>query len=180
MATDLKMILGDYRRFFADLLARVTHAGIDVAGCPLSHVAFRTATMEEYFDVRDRLRAYCSAEVENVWNGRPIGKLLLARPLVVGDGWAVSLIELIPPPHRQPFPMGLEHVGVVIGEGFEAFCRKHDAVLTGRQDQGPYCRPAYITFENDRTVKFYRHSLKDVVEMEGRPFLPPPVVKNAH
>lgn len=180
MANELKSVLGDYRAFFADLLGRLAGAGIDVAGCPLSHLAFRTATLEEYVEVRDRLRAYCSAEVENVWNGRPIGKLLLARPLALGDDWSVSLIELIPPPHRQPFPMGLEHVGVVIGGAFEAFCRKHDAVLTGRQDQGPYCQPAFITFENDRTVKFYRHALKDVVEMEGRPFLPPPVVRNAH
>jgi hypothetical protein len=29
----------------------------------------------------------------------------------------------------------------------------------------------YITFENGRTVKFYRYSLKDVVEKEGRRFL---------
>lgn len=188
MANELESILGDYRAFCADLLARVADAGIDVAGAPLSHLAFRTATLEEYVEVRDRLRAYCSAEVENVWNGRPIGKLLLATPLQAGDDRhirrirrirRVSLIELIPPPHRQPFPMGLEHMGVVIGEGFEAFCRKHDAVLTGRQDQGPYCQPAFITFDNDRTVKFYRHSLKDVVEMEGRPFLPPPVTRNA-
>lgn len=174
MATHIKDILGDYRGFFADLRARLDAAGIDIGGCPVSHLAFRTATDDEYLLVRDRLRAYCNAEVENVWNGRPIGKLLLANPLELDEEFSAPLIELIPPPHRQPFPMGLEHAGIVIGEHFDAFCEKHDAVLSGRQDQGPYCQPVYITFANDRTVKFYRHSLKDVVQMEGRPFLPPP------
>ena len=167
-------ILGDYRGFFADLMARVSAAGIEVPARELSHLAFRTATVEEYVSVRGRLRACCSAEVENVWNGRTIGKFLLARPLALGDGHSVSLIELIPPPHRQPFPMGLEHAGIVIGAEFDAFCRKHDAIFTGRQDQGPYCQPAFITFENQRSVKFYRHSLREVVEKEGRRFLPPP------
>lgn len=175
MATDIKDILGDYRAFFADLRARLSAAGIDIAGCPVSHLAYRTATVDEYLRARDRLRACCVAEVENVWNGRPIGKLLLARPLELDGEFAAPLIELIPPPHRQAFPMGLEHVGIVIGGHFDAFCKTHDAVLGGQQDQGPYCQPVYITFANGRTVKFYRHSLKDVVEMEGRPFLPPAV-----
>jgi len=179
MTTDIKDILGDYRAFFADLRARLTAAGIDIGGCPVSHLAFRTATDGEYLLVRDRLRAYCSSEIENVWNGRPIGKLLLARPLELDKQFDAPLIELIPPPHRQPFPMGLEHVGIVVGERFDAFCERHDGILGGRQDQGPYCQPAWITFANDRTVKFYRHSLKDVVEMEGRPFLPPPVLSQA-
>lgn len=172
MATDIKDILGDYRAFFADLRARLTAVGIDIRGCPVSHLAFRTATDDEYEVVRQRLRAYCVAAVENVWNGRRIGKLLLARPLDLGGAFAAPLIELIPPPHREAFPMGLEHVGIVVGEGLDAFCQKHDAVLGGRQDQGPYCQPAWIRFANERTVKFYRHSLKDVVEMEGRSFLP--------
>ena len=172
MITDIKDILGDYRAFFADLRARLEAVGIDIRGLPVSHLAFRTATDDEYEVVRERLRAACSAEVENVWNGRRIGKLLLSRPLDLDGAFAAPLIELIPPPHREPFPMGLEHVGIVIGESLDAFCEKHDAVLGGRQDQGPYCQPAWIRFANDRSVKFYRHSLKEVVEMEGRAFLP--------
>lgn len=175
----LDRVLGDYRAFFADLRQRVAGAGIDIRGCAVSHLAFRTGTDREYAAVRDRLRPYCRAEVENVWNGRPIGKLLLTAPLALDEAYAVALIELIPPPHRQRFPMGLEHAGIVIGQNFDAFREKHDAVLTGQQDQGPYCQPVYITFENDRTVKFYRHSLQDVVEMEGRRFLPPPVASRS-
>lgn len=165
-------IIGDYRSFFADLRKRLKAIGVDITDCAMSHLAFRTATVPEYEEVQEQLRKFCIADVENVWNGRPIDKLLLREPLTLDRDTEVSLIELIPTPHQRDYPMGLEHLGVVIGETFEEFVKDHDAVLTGRQDQGPFCQPAYITFENNRSVKFYRYSLKDVVEKEGRPFTP--------
>ena len=169
-AASVEDIIGDYRSFFADLRKRLKAVGIDTTGCAMSHLAFRTATVPEYEEVREQLRKFCIADVENVWNGRSIDKLLLREPLSLDPDTEVSLIELIPIPHQRDYPMGLEHVGVVIGDRFEEFVKDHDAVLTGRQDQGPFCQPAYITFENNRSVKFYRYALKDVVEKEGRPF----------
>lgn len=165
-------ILGDYRSFFAGLGQRLSGLGIDIAGCAMSHLAFRTASTDEYRAVQRRLAPWRRSHVENTWNGRPIDKILLDTPLDLGGGFTVDLIELIPPPHREPWPMGLEHLGVVIGDGLEAFVERHAGVLTGRQDQGPWCQPAYVTFRNGRTVKFYRWSLKDVVEKEGRAFVP--------
>lgn len=174
IAAGMENIIGDYRAFFADLVRRLEEAGIDVANRPLSHLAYRTATHPEYEEVRERIRRFSTADVENVWNGRPIDKLLLSKPLALAGDTKVSLIELIPPPHQRAYPMGLEHCGIVIGESFEEFISTHNSVLTGRQDQGPFCQPAYITFENNRTVKFYRFSLRDVVEKEGREFTPQP------
>lgn len=168
--TRMEDILGDYRSFFDELRRCLQDHGIDIDGRRLSHLAFRTAAVEEYRAVQDRLKPRCVSHVENAWNGRPIDKLLLAEPLSLGNGFEVSLIELIPPPHREAWPMGLEHLGVVIGPELEEFVKRHEAVLTGRQDQGPWCQPAYVTFANGLTVKFYRWSLKAVVEKEGRRF----------
>ena len=66
--------------------------------------------------------------VENVWNGRPISMILLAEPLSVLDGQVVPLIELIPPVHQRVYKMGLEHLGVVVGEDVDEFSRR-----TGRR-----------------------------------------------
>ena len=169
-ATGMQDIIGDYRAFFSDIAERLRLTGIGIAGYPLSHLAWRTATFPEYEEVRDRIRSFCICEVENHWNGRLINKLLLREPLVLAEDAEVSLIELIPPPHQREYPMGLEHCGIVIGDNHEQFIEEHAAVLTGRQDQGPFCQPAYVTFENNRSVKFYRWSLKTVVEKEGRTF----------
>lgn len=163
-------LLGDPAAFFATQRHRLSDLGIDIDGYPLSHLAFRTSTVDEYLDMRDQLERHSTANVENVWNGRRISKLLLRRPLPVAPGVVAPLIELIPPPHQAVYQMGLEHVGVVLGEHLDEFADQHQATLTGRQDQGRYCMPFFITFPDHTNVKFYAHSLHDVCVFEGRRF----------
>ena len=81
------------------------------------------------------------------------------------------MIELIPPVHQRVYKMGLEHLGVVVGDTFDAFVEAHKPVLTGQQFQGPNSTPdpVYILFEDFTHVKFYRLSLRASVELdEGR------------
>lgn len=165
-------ILGDYRGFYASVRQQLLDVDIDVTGTRLSHLAFRTASVDEYIEVREALRELCVAEVENVWNGRPINKMLLARPLQLDESTSVPMIELIPTPHQNNYPMGMEHLGFVLGFGYDTFAERHEAVLSGQLDNGPYCRPWYITLPDGSCAKFYRYSLKDVVELEGRRFEP--------
>ena len=46
--------------------------------------------------------------------------------------------------HQRVHKIGLEHLGVVVGDGFDAFSREHRSSLTGQQFQslvqGPPCR----------------------------------------
>ena len=80
-----------------------------------------------------------------------------------------SRIELIPPVHQRVYRMGLEHLGVVVGEEVDEFSRVHRAALTGQQFQSPDVEPVYVLFEDFTHVKFYRRSFFDVVEdEEGR------------
>ena len=79
-------------------------------------------------------------------------------------------IELIPPVHQRVYKMGLEHLGVVVGDEFEEFSRRHRAPLTGQQFQSANVDPVYILFEDFTHVKFYRRSFFDVVEDEVGPF----------
>jgi hypothetical protein len=60
----------------------------------------------------------------------------------------VSLVELIPPVHQRVYRMGLEHLGVVVGDEFDEFSRVHRAVLTGEQFQSPDVEPVYVLFED--------------------------------
>ncbi|WP_286829459.1 MULTISPECIES: VOC family protein [Kordiimonas] len=166
----LKAIIGDYRAFFARQMADLGKAGFVLDPMPVSHLAFRTRTYAEYLAAREALEAHAIANVENVWRGRPISKILLEEPLELDDQHEVRLIELIPPVHLADYPMGLEHVGLVVGETFDDFCHEHEDRFAEFQDQGPYCQPHLVTFESGCTVKFYRHSLMDVVIKEGRRF----------
>ncbi|HEX9888672.1 MAG TPA: hypothetical protein VGA69_04295, partial [Nitriliruptorales bacterium] len=84
----------------------------------------------------------------------------------------VPLIELIPPVHQRVYKMGLEHLGVVVGDTFDAFVEAHKPVLTGQQFQGPTSTPdpVYILMEDFTHVKFYRLSLRASVELFEGPF----------
>jgi hypothetical protein len=170
MTDPIAEIIGDYRAFAAQQRDRLLTRGIDITPYGLSHLAFRVPEWDQYVHVRTQLERHAVANRENVWNGRPISLILPAAPLEVLDGKAVPMIELIPPVHQRVYKMGLEHLGVVVGEGgFDAFVESHKPVLTGQQFQGPNSTPdpVYILFEDFTHVKFYRLSLQASVEAFG-------------
>lgn len=172
MSTTQKVveILGDYTGFYTLQSQRLQKLGIDIDDLEISHLAFRTETLAEYLVARGKLESICSANVENIWNGRPISKLLLQEPLPLSPGATTSLIELIPPVHRSVYKMGLEHIGITIGETFADFGELHSHNFTGQQDQGEFCRPYFITFADYTNAKFYRYSLQKVCLLEGKLF----------
>jgi predicted metalloenzyme YecM len=163
-------IIGDYRAFAGMQRDRLVERDIDIAPYPLSHLAVRVADWDLYVHQRTLLERHASANLEDVWNGRPISKIVLAEPLEVLDGAQVSRIELIPPVHQRVYRMGLEHLGVVVGDEFDDFSREHRAALTGQQFQSLRVDPVYILFEDFTNVKFYRRSFFDVVEDSGARF----------
>lgn len=172
MEDPIKDIIGDYVAFAEQQRERVVELGIDIATCALSHLAYRVAEWDEYVRVRGLLERHAVANRENVWNGRPISMIVPAEPLEVFDGKVVPLIELLAPVHQRVYKMGLEHLGVVVGETFDEFVEAHKPVLTGQQFQGPNSNPdpVYILFEDFTHVKFYRLSLRDSVELDAGPF----------
>jgi predicted metalloenzyme YecM len=163
----MKRVIGDYQAFFSLQNARLKELHIDISGCELSHFAFRTKTYDEYVQKRQEIERYCTSNIEKVWNGRPISIMQLKESLVFSEGFEARIIELIPPVHRRVYKMGLEHVGVVIGDSVDEFSRKHRSALTGQQFQSELCQPYYVTFFEDFTmVKFYRIPLLEVCEKE--------------
>jgi predicted metalloenzyme YecM len=133
-------IIGDYRAFAAMQRDRLVARGIDIAPYPLSHLAVRVADWDLYAQQRTLLERHAKASSEDVWNGRPISTIVLAEPLDVLDGTPVSPIELIPPVHQRVYRMGLEHLGVVVGEEVDDFSREHRAAL-GAAAAGHLHRP---------------------------------------
>jgi predicted metalloenzyme YecM len=160
-------IIGDYRAFAAMQRDRLLARGIDIAPYALSHLAVRVPDWDLYVHQRTLLERLATGNFESVWNGRPIAKIVLAEPLVVLDGTPVSLIELIPPVHQRVYRMGLEHLGVVVGDDVDAFSREHRAALTGQQFQDADTEPYYVLFEDFTHVKFYRRSLWDSCALAG-------------
>lgn len=164
---NIEKIIGNYQEFFSDLLHRMKKSGIDINGMPLSHLLYRTETIPEYEKLRDRLKNYCSEFVETQFNGRAVSILILEKPLLLEDGFTVSMIELPAPRAVHMYPSGLESIGVIVGKQLPYFINQHGDVLTGIKDHGQHCQPAFITFDNDKTSKFYDISLREIVRLQG-------------
>ena len=164
---NIQNLIGDYQTFFSDLLHRMKKVSIHIQPMPLSHLLYRTSTMPEYTELRDELKKYCSEFVETQFNGRAVSILILAKPLLLEDGFTVTMIELPAPRSAHMYPSGLESIGVTIGNNLPEFIRQHNHVLTGVKDHGQHCQPAFITFDNDKTAKFYDISLREIVILQG-------------
>lgn len=165
--TLIKNLIGDYETFFSDLLYRMKQADINISGMPMSHLLYRTTTYAEYQQLRDELKNHCSEFVETQFNDRAVSILILKNPLLLEDGFIVSMIELPAPRPAHMYPSGLESIGVVVGKELAEFIKRHEEVLTGIKEHGQYCQPAFITFDNDKTSKFYDISLRDIVLLQG-------------
>jgi len=163
----IKNMIGDYDKFFSDLLHRMKNNNIDITDMPISHLLYRTTTTPEYEALRDQLKIFCSEFVETQFNGRAVSILTLKESLQLEDGFTVSMIELPAPRPAHMYPSGLESIGVTVGETLPTFIKKHHPVLTGIKDHGKYCQPAFITFDNDKTAKFYDISLRQIVILQG-------------
>ena len=170
MTDPIADIIGDYRAFTALQRDRLEARGIDITPYELGHLAVRVPEWDQYLHLRTLLERQAVAAFENYWNGRPMSLILLAEPLRVLDDKVIPLIELIPPVHQRVYKMGMEHFGVVVGEEVDAFSRQHRAALTGQQFQNRWNEPYYILFEDFTHVKFHRHPLREVVELQGGTF----------
>lgn len=163
----IESLIGNYQVFFSDLLHRMKKSGINIAGMPMSHLLYRVEKMEEYEYLRDELISFCSEFVETQFNDRAVSILILKEPLLLEDGFTVDMIELPAPRPVHMYPTGLESIGVVVGKELPNFIAKYTDVLTGVKEHGVHCQPAFITFENDKTAKFYDISLREIVLLQG-------------
>ena len=77
------------------------------------------------------------------------------------------MIELPAPRCAHMYPSGFESIGVIVGNKLPQFINQHHHVLTGIKDHGEHCQPAFITFDNQKTSKFYDISLREIVILQG-------------
>lgn len=164
MTTCINTLIGNYQDFFSDLLKQIKLAGLDISNKPISHLLYRTASIDEYETLRDKLKSYCSGFVETQHKGRAISLLILKEPLLLADGYHLSAIELPAPKPNKECASGLESVGIVIGDELPKFIEQHSNQITEIKSQGQL---ASVTFENNKTVKFYIRSLEETVISQG-------------
>jgi len=106
-------VLGNCSEFYEEQTRRLLDLGVDPRAVRSVMWPIGPRRCLSYLDIRRQLEPWCSANVENVWGGRPISKLLLQTPLDLAPNSFTRLVELIPPPHpdvyQRVYKLGLEH-----------------------------------------------------------------------
>jgi predicted metalloenzyme YecM len=167
----IQEVIGDYTAFFARILENLSDISINITGCSISHLGYKTSTQNDCINIRKQLLIFSSAIYEGEHNGRIIPIFRLKDSIFLQHGFTVQTIELMPPKPNKSYPNGLEHVGIVIGETLEQFAKINQKFIIEKQDHGPFCRPYCIRFPDGSRVKFYKHSLEKVVKLEGNKFI---------
>lgn len=169
MSDPIAHLIGDYRAFAELQRDRLAERGIDISPYPFSHLAVRVPEWDQYVHLRTLLEEHATHNLENYWNGRPMSLIVLTEPLEILDGRTIPMIELIPPVHQRVYKMGMEHIGVVVGD-VDTFSREHRRALTGQQFQSASNEPVYVLFEDFTHMKFHQRTLQAAVELEGGVF----------
>lgn len=109
-------ILGDYRKFIDVCLANLLAAGIDAAACgyEMDHLCYRCETENEYQEVCKALQTFSTLLVEGEIGGRMISTVQLFNP-IQHAGFTITCVEIPSPKPGTPYPSGLEHLELVVG-----------------------------------------------------------------
>ncbi len=153
--------------FLKNLLGQVSAKKIALSAAAIDHLCYRTATVEEYEDVKTRLQASARLLGENLIGGRRIAAFKLSYPLRFQEA-AVDVFELPEPKKGSPYPTGFEHAEFVVKETFSEFKTKHPRL---EFDDSGAMKPSNpelrVRLDGGISLKIHAQSLEDVIAAEA-------------
>jgi|GEM_PF-1126735 len=162
------MSLEECKQFIDIFLTKVAAAGFDVAGLQPDHIAYYTATKEEYDDLKPEFEKLGKFEHEAIIRDRRVGVLKLTTPIIVND-YKIEALELIEPTVGEVAKSRWEHGEFVTQEPYESILQKHSELTW---ETGSMARPIYshitAVLEDGIKVKFHHLSILENIELEKR------------
>jgi len=134
----------------------------------LDHLAYRTNSLEEYYEVVAAAEALGRNLGEMEIVGRPISAIALDAPLKAG-GWVIPFLEIAAPKEGSPYPSGLEHAEFVTVKLLTDFEKDHPDISFGHEAMDRPINPElkYKNKTSGLSMKFHRLSLGVALELEN-------------
>jgi len=114
----------DYTSFLDDLTSKLIDLRLDITGAKLDHVAYQTATKEEYDVVKPKFEEFAELIREPLVGGRRVGVFKFKEPQQYKDQ-IFEAIELIEPKEGQTPKSGLEHAEFLLPVTLEEYIHKY-------------------------------------------------------
>ena len=159
-------ILWSPHEFLQKIFQWLSEDAIDVSGCELDHICYRTETVERYQFLKNQIESgYGELLDESIIGWRPIATYRLNDPVIFVNR-KIQLLELPSPKATSFYPEWYEHVEFVIDESFSDFCSRYSWVSFDTKSQLKEINPDISRKYSFGSVKFHHASLDQVSEME--------------
>lgn len=123
--SDIQSVIGDYKIFLDKIFGNLKTAGFALDEFKeLDHIAYRTESLEEYKEIKERLADFSSARSDKIFAGRPVLICRIKAPIVY-DGFSIAGIEVLAPKENNKFKEGLEHAEFVTRTMLPEFREKY-------------------------------------------------------
>jgi predicted metalloenzyme YecM len=152
----------NYKEFLDKVFENLEQVGIDVAGMPIDHIAYRAKTRDEYVSKLEELKADGELLDVAIVNDRPVAVLELKEPIEYKE-FTIPYFELMAPREGRP-EFGLDHIEVVVPD-LNAFQAEHKELEFERKDRA--INPELVLrFPNNANVKFHPRDIATVLKLQ--------------
>lgn len=163
---NLNKILGEPDIFLKSIFRLLGIDKIDVDNYELDHICYRTESVQQYFELRNKLNKVGEILAENEINGRTITTFQLYQPIVF-ESRKILLLELPSPKFGSYYSSGFEHVEFVIDERLDQFISNYPHVRFDKNGMSKNINPDVRVKYGDLSVKFHLNNLKHVIQDMG-------------
>ncbi|MEO1263593.1 MAG: VOC family protein [Bacteroidota bacterium] len=156
-------ILTDPSEFLENLFIELNKKKINVEKYQLDHICYRTESVQQYIDLKNKLIQIGELLTESNINGRPIATFKLIDPILHGKR-KIFLLELPSPKPGSFYPSGYEHVEFVIDEPLDVFMDRYPKINFDKKGMKKKVNPEVRIKFAGFSVKFHLHDLEYVIE----------------
>jgi predicted metalloenzyme YecM len=158
----------ELRTHFLDrLFENLEKVGIDVSGLEMDHIAYKTSSEKEYFELKPDFLKIGSLVKESMVRERRVGIFELNKPWYYKN-YKVSAVELIAPKVGEIIKSGFEHAEFVLNESYESFMGKVPKINwdTSVMNSDLFSM-IKLRLTEDMQVKFHQMPILEMVKKEN-------------
>lgn len=151
--------------FLIKVFKELNNVDVDITSFEIDHLCYRTSSLKNYQEIKDKFSKEARLLIESDVNGRPIATFKLHSPIFFKD-WIIDLVEVPAPKEGRETQEGYEHIEVVIDQSFDEFIERHPKIEFNKNGLSKELNPELEVEFEDCAVKFHHKSLEHIIAIE--------------
>jgi predicted metalloenzyme YecM len=159
-------MISNYAAFLDELFARLVKTGVDVKDLELDHIAYKTSSEEEYYNLLPEFKKMGNLIKENIVRERRVGHFKLFQSIIYKQ-YTIPAFEVIAPKVGEVIKSDWEHAEFLLTESFQNFMDHYPNLNWDTSVMNSAEFPMIkLKLGDDMQVKFPLNRLLDAIEKE--------------